>query len=58
MKNKDKYHQSSDRETPPISFRAVKVVCLVNAELAVPGNLDLVRVDEGDGVVRDDNSTR
>ena len=37
-----------DREIPPISFRAVKVVCLVDTELAVPGNLDLVRVDEGD----------
>ena len=46
----------SDRETPPISFRAVKVVCLANAELAVPGNLDLVRVDEGgDDVQSDDN---
>ena len=44
-----------DRETPPISFRAVKVVCLVDADLAIPGNLDLVRVDEGvDDVQSDD----
>ena len=49
---KNKYF---DRETPPISFRAVKVVCLINAELAASGNLDLVRVDEGaDDVQTDD----
>ena len=31
------------------------MVCLMNAKLAIPGNLDLVRVDEGvDDVQADD----
>ena len=40
---------------PPELSRAV---CLAVTDLAAGGNLDLVRVDEGDGVVRDDNFTR
>ena len=40
---------------PPELSRAV---CLAVTELAAGGNLGLVRVDEGDGVVRDVNFTR
>ena len=40
---------------PPELSRAV---CLAVTDLAAGGNLDLVRVDEGDGVVRDVNFTR
>ena len=40
---------------PPELSRAV---CLAVTELAAGGNLDLVRVDEDDGVVRDVNFTR
>ena len=34
------------------------MVCLVDAEQAVPGNLDLVRVDEGDDDVQSDDNGR
>ena len=34
------------------------VVCQAVTELAAGGNLDLARVDEGDDVVRDDDSTQ
>ena len=40
---------------PPELSRAV---CLAVTDLAAGGNLDLVRVDEDDGVVRDVNFTR
>ena len=40
---------------PPELSRAV---CLAVTDLAAGGNLDLVRVDEGDDVVRDDDSTQ
>ena len=40
---------------PPELSRAV---CLAVTDLTAGGNLGLVRVDEGDDVVRDDDSTQ
>ena len=41
-----------------MSFRAIKVVCLADAELAAAGNLGLARVDEGDDGVQVDDANQ